>query len=164
MSIIQNPLNIIEGMPDSRFNTAGDLLRLTGDLDPTGQSGKVIGIGPGDVAVLVNAGSAGVTQYAFSYGDASPALIVTIPAGKIVYGVSINISVPFDGIGASLQIGDAGVADRLMTASQNEPSTVGAYSTSPSYLYGTATQLNLSITPGAGATQGSGLIILSIQT
>jgi hypothetical protein len=107
-------------------------------------------------------GSGGL-EYAFAYGDATPAVIVTAPAGKIIYGVEVHIVEPFNGVGASIIVGDAGDPDRLMAAHENEPSLVGANETNPAYKYATDTPVRLTINPGAGASQGSGLLTLNIQ-
>jgi hypothetical protein len=77
--------------------------------------------------------------------------------------VQIHIRVPFDGIGAALTVGDAGDTDRLMAAADNDPTAVGSYTTTPAYAYGSDTGLTLGITPGAGASQGAGVLVLYIQ-
>lgn len=99
----------------------------------------------------------------FAYGDATPATIATAIAGKLVYGVGLHIKTPFDGVGATLRVGDAGQLDRLMTTAENAPGQVGSSTTTPAHAYGADTQILLSITPGAGATTGSGVVILHIQ-
>ena len=108
------------------------------------------------------AGGAAV-EVAFSYGDATPVAAATALAGKLVYGVQIHIRIPFDGTGAVLTVGDVGDTDRLMAATDNDPASVGSYTTTPSYAYGSDTGLTLGITPGAGASQGAGVLVLYIQ-
>lgn len=102
-------------------------------------------------------------EFNFAFGDATPATVVIVPAGKLVYGVQIHIRVPFDGVGAALVVGDAAQADRLMKANENDVSSVGGNTTAPAHAYAVDTQVLLGITPGAGATQGSGILILNIQ-
>lgn len=108
------------------------------------------------------AGAASV-ELIFAFGDATPSPITTALAGKLVYSVQVHIRVPFDGAGAALTVGDAGQADRLMKASENDVLTVGANTTAPAHAYAVDTPLSLSITPGAGATQGAGVLVLGIQ-
>lgn len=103
-------------------------------------------------------------QLTFGYGDASPEFIVTVPAGKTVYNIQLVINEIFDGSNPSLTVGDDTLTVVLMTAAQNDPALVGSYSSSPSYTYGTATQVKLFIDPGAGATQGSGVVIVSMSS
>lgn len=110
----------------------------------------------------ISSGSAAV-EINFAFGDATPSAITTAAAGKLIYGVSLHIKTPFDGTGAALTVGDAGQFDRLMTSAENDPYTVGGNESHPSYAYGTNTAVVLSITPGAGATQGAGVLILYIQ-
>lgn len=50
---IQAILKGLNNQPDASFNSADELLRLSGDLDPSGQVGKAIGIGAGNVATLL---------------------------------------------------------------------------------------------------------------
>ncbi len=108
------------------------------------------------------AGGAAI-EVAFAYGDATPVAAATALTGRLVYGVQIHIRVPFDGIGAALTVGDAGDTDRLMAAADNDPTAVGSYTTTPAYAYGSDTGLTLGITPGAGASQGAGVLVLYIQ-
>ena len=100
----------------------------------------------------------------FSFGDATPALITTAPAGKMVYRVELYIDEVFDGVGAEVTVGDAGNPARLMNASENDLTQVCANETNPGEVYGTDTGIILSITPGSGATQGSGIVLVYIQS
>lgn len=108
------------------------------------------------------AGAASV-EINFAFGDATPVTVVTATANKLVYSVQIHIRVPFNGTGAALTVGDAAQPDRLMKATENDVLTVGANTTAPAYMYTVNTPLLLSITPGAGATQGAGVLVLGIQ-
>lgn len=108
------------------------------------------------------AGAASV-EINFSFGDATPSTVVTALAGKLVYGVQLHVKVPFNGTGAALVVGDAALANRLMTAAENDVTSVGSSTTAPAYAYAVNTPILLGITPGAGATQGSGVLVLSIQ-
>lgn len=119
-----------------------------GPPGPTGPAGP-----PGSVAV----------EAAFAFGDATPASVTTALAGKLVYGVELYIKTPFDGVGAQIVVGDAGQADRLMAAAENDLFAVGGNHSTPSHAYAVDTPVLLSITPGAGATQGAGVIVLRIQ-
>lgn len=105
----------------------------------------------------------GVIEINFAFGDATPASLVTALAGKMIYGVKVHVKVPFDGVGAQVTIGDVGDLDRLMMATENDLTSVGSSETNPAFAYGSDTALLLSITPGAGASQGSGLVTLNIQ-
>lgn len=106
---------------------------------------------------------AAAVEVAFAYGDATPVALTTALSGKLVYGVDLHIRVPFDGSGAALTVGDAGNTARLMAANENDPTAAGSYTTTPVYAYGSDTGLTLSITPGAGASQGAGVLVLYIQ-
>lgn len=105
----------------------------------------------------------GAVEIAFAFGDATPAMLLTAPANKTVYGVGIHLHTAFNGTGAALSIGDAGDPARLMAATANDPAAVGSYLTSPNHRYGVGTPLILTITPGGGATQGAGIVTLQVQ-
>lgn len=119
--------------------------------------------GPQGLMGLPGPAGGAAIEVAFSYGDATPVSAATALAGKLVYGVQIHIRVPFNGTGAALTVGDAGDTARLMAAVDNDPTAVGSYTTTPAYAYGSDTGLTLSITPGAGASQGAGVLVLYIQ-
>lgn len=108
------------------------------------------------------AGAASV-EINFAFGDATPVTVVTALANKLVYSAQLHILVPFNGVGAALTVGDAAQPDRLMKANENDVLTAGANTTAPAYAYAVNTPLLLSITPGAGASQGAGVLILGIQ-
>ena len=103
-------------------------------------------------------------QANFAYGDATPTPILTVTADKVVYSVELIITEPFDGTGASVTVGDAAVPDRLMATGENALTLVGSSTTAPAYGYGVDTPVLLSITPGAGASQGRGVIMIRVQS
>ena len=98
----------------------------------------------------------------FAYGDASPLALYTIPTSpaKTCWAVALAIDTPFNGTSPSLTIGDVGDADRLMAATQNDPTTAGTYTTNPAHVYAAGSVITLTIVPGAGASAGSGKIQL----
>lgn len=102
-------------------------------------------------------------QATHSYGDSTPAILGTVPANHTILSVEIAVIVPFDGVGAALAVGISGDIDDLMTTSQNDPTTQATYGTMPAITYGVDKQLILSITPGAGATQGQAIISISYE-
>lgn len=97
----------------------------------------------------------------FAWGDASPKPLVTVPAGGRVLVVRLVIDIGFDGVGAALSVGDAGNAERLMGAAENDPAMPGTYAAHPAVLPGAATLLTLTITPGEGVSQGAGAVIVT---
>ena len=109
---------------------------------------------------IPGAAGLGAIRKDFGFGDSTPDLIVMANAGDVVYEVEIVIMTPFDGTGAALTIGDSAQNDRLMQSTQNDPTTHATYSASPDYRYTAGTPINLYISPGAGATQGAGFILI----
>ena len=119
--------------------------------------------GPIGATGATGANGAGVTEIPFAFGDATPKTLLTVGAGKTVYGVAVHLYTGFDGTSPALQIGDAGDPARLMAASQNSPGDAGSYTTSPNHRYAGSTVLLLTITPGGGASQGAGIVTLQVQ-
>jgi hypothetical protein len=105
-------------------------------------------------------GGSSIAEIAFSYGDATPRTIHTTVDTRRVWQVLLAIDVPFNGASPSLAVGDAGDADRLMAATQNDPLTIGVYATQPAHEYASGTAITLTIVPGSGASAGSGKIQL----
>jgi hypothetical protein len=122
-----------------------EVIQVAGPQGPTGPSGQ-------GTAVSLN----------FSWGDATPALIATIPAGKTVFKVEVILLVAFD-VASTLTVGDAGNVQRLVDITDSDLTQTGGYQVNPNFLYNSLTDVNLYLTPGVGNTQGSGLILLYIQ-
>lgn len=108
-------------------------------------------------------GQGAAIEVPFSYGDATPEFLTTAQAGKLVYEVGILITTPFNGAGAALKIGSTLVTDGLMSQGENNPASAGTYETHPNVSFGGPAGVYLTIIPGAGASQGAGLITLIIQ-
>jgi hypothetical protein len=104
-----------------------------------------------------------VYEIPFHFGDASPELIGLLPAGAIVTSVQIVILTAFNGIGATLSVGSvAGSYIDLMNTIDINPNILSVWSTNPGIQYTPATNVYIAITPGSGATQGYGEVIVTI--
>lgn len=99
----------------------------------------------------------------FAWGDATPAVVGTIPAGRLVETVELAITTAFNGSSPALRVGRTGALDELMAAAQNDPTAIGGYEVTPLRKYDAATPILLSITPGSGASAGAGLLVLTFQ-
>ena len=99
----------------------------------------------------------------FAFGDATPKALDIAQAGKRIYSVGIHIFTPFDGAGAALAIGSAFASDELLAPHQVAPGEVGQFEVYPDAAYVSNTQLYLSITPGDGASQGAGQVLIVIE-
>ncbi len=120
-------------------------------------------IGPsGPVGPKGDAGSPGI-EVPFSFGDATPLGLAIAPAGKIIECVTIYLNVAFDGENPTLQIGDAEQLDALMSTAEVNPTEAATYQTTPGFAYEDDTEILLSIDPGLGASQGSGLVVIEMQ-
>ena len=109
-------------------------------------------------------GTSGITYHSFAYGDSSPSTLETVASGKAVVNAKILIEEAFNGTGASLKLGDVSDSESVMAATDNDPTTVGTYETSPAKSWGSNTALRLTITPGSGSSTGSGVVVLQIES
>lgn len=119
-----------------------------GSQGPRGADGR-----DGSIGTVIN----------FGFGDATPALLDVAAAGKRIYSVALHIHAGFDGSGAALQIGTAGDPGALLAAEQNDPTQAGQYVAYPDAAYPSDTSIYLTITPGSGASHGSGQVVLIIE-
>jgi hypothetical protein len=109
-----------------------------------------------------SSGSGAALVQAFSWGDASPAIITTVLANKTVFKVEIIILVGFDTL-STITVGDSTNTSRLLDASSVDAQNLGTYQTNPDFKYLANTAVNIYITPGIGNTVGNGLILIYIQ-
>lgn len=146
----------------------------------TFRSGQQITIEKKDVQVVIRGiqgpsgpqglqgipGSAGTPriEIPFSFGDATPTDLFMAVAGKLIERIAIFIETPFDGETPSLTIGDGDNPALLMNSFENNPSEEAAYQVTPNLYYETDMQVLLFISPGLGASQGSGLVVVEMQT
>lgn len=99
----------------------------------------------------------------FSYGDATPALIGTMSAGTRLFNVRLSIEAAFNGTGADISVGTLASPNLLADSAVIDPAVIAVFEFSPQNLFLVDTSVYLFITPGAGATAGSGSIILQRQ-
>lgn len=96
----------------------------------------------------------------FAWGDATPAVLLSVAAGAVIFSVTLVILESFDGTGAALSVGITGTSGLLLATNQCNPLVEGSYQSSPGYQFETPQILRLFITPGAGASKGNGVIII----
>lgn len=111
------------------------------------------------------AGSAGPVYLAappigFSFGDASPRVFPAADAARLVLSVSVNIVTPFDGVAPSLRLGTLEQPELLVAAAQIDLGSTTEFEFSPNRVLAAAQGFVLTLAPGAGATQGSGWIVI----
>jgi len=158
-------LTEVSAQPVVVESPAVEVVTLDGDSHVVDEVRDIQIVTVGEAGPRGATGAAGSdAQMNFAYGDATPAPIVTATASKVVYSVEVIITEAFDGAGAVVTVGDATVADRLMHADENTLTSIGSNTTAPAYNYNVDTPILLSIAPGAGASQGRGVVIIRIQS
>jgi len=88
------------------------------------------------------------------YTDVGANLIVKVPSGARVLRWKVYVSQVFDGVTPQAEIGDATDPDRHAPANEINLKKVGLYYGELLYLYGAATNVNLTLTIGGTPSQG----------
>lgn len=101
----------------------------------------------------------GRTIVGFSFGDA-PRTIYAVPDDRLAYLVRLVIDTPFDGAGAGIAVGTVADTGALMPTGANDPTVATSYEFTSNIELALGDSVQLTITPGSGATQGAGRIIL----
>jgi len=99
----------------------------------------------------------------FAYNEVSPILYLSVPANKLVLECRVIIETPFNGVGATLSIGDSANPESLLSITQNNPFEVGGYYTTPLKSYLVDTELQLFMNPGTDPSQGSGRFFILVE-
>ena len=98
---------------------------------------------------------------AISSAAATSGTIHTISNGRRVSFVTVTVVDPFDAP-ATIMVGDDSDNDRLMTVDQNDLTSVGDYSTTPSYTYSPGADTTIKYYfNAAGATQGNAIVAIT---
>lgn len=120
-------------------------------------------IGPkGDRGIPGPAGNA-VQAFQFSYGDATPAILVTAVSGQRILGVRLDILTAFNGVGAQLSIGTMADPQSVFPTTDNSALIVSSFDLKLNTLYSQDTDIFLWITAGQNASAGSGQVLIFIQ-
>jgi hypothetical protein len=134
---------------------------------PVGTNGQILSADSTSVTGLkwidASGTSPGFVEFPFNFGDASPRLVTTVLANKMVLSCSIRIITAFDGVGASLKVGSVAVSDDIMATDDSFPGVLSSWEANPNTIYGVDTNVYLTINIGAGGSAGSGLLILTLQ-
>ncbi|MCX7741061.1 MAG: hypothetical protein N2047_08570 [Meiothermus sp.] len=117
----------------------------------------------GILLVQPEGGAAEATlRQSFGYGMPSPVLLYTATAPKLLAALELDLRIPFNGSGAQLSVGQPGQPQRFMTPAENDPAFAAQYEVFPNLELAPGEAVYLFITPGAGATQGAGVVRLTL--
>jgi len=127
---------------------------VTQYLGPPGPPGATGATGPAGAS-----GAGQVAPIAFSFGDA-PHTIFTAPAAGVLSYVRVSIETPFNGVGASFELGTSIGDGSAMPSAYVDPHTVADYEHTPDLALTSGQHVYVTIIPGSGATAGNGVIFL----
>lgn len=89
-------------------------------------------------------------------------VIYTVSGGSRVTFVTVTVTEQFNGLNPTISVGDADDNARLMTEDQNDLTSLGVYSTTPSYIYSGGQDVNITFTfNAANSTSGKAVIAIS---
>lgn len=129
-------------------NTSVISIANAGTQGPPGPTGS-----PGNGAAI---------SHSFSWGDATPATILTAPAGKLIYEVRVVILTAFNAA-PLLSIGDVDNNSRLFSVDNLDSTAEGTYQSTKSHVYLSPTDIKLFLTIGSETSAGNGIILIYIQ-
>jgi len=139
-------------------------------LGSSAEDNFVIGTAEAPSLVVVAQGTPGPTgpagtaiaPYEFAYNEASPATVYVVPALALVSSIRIGVRTPFNGTGAALSVGIPGQPTLLMLTSDNDPTIAADYGVFTDIELPGGTPIQLYTTPGFGATQGAGVVLIDL--
>ena len=108
------------------------------------------------------ADGSGAITVPFEWNSISILPITVAVFDKAVLTVSVCLVEAFNGIGASLSVGDSGDHERLLASTLIDPGSIATFTVHPGDRYSSSTQVNLYITPGSAST-GSGVVSIEME-
>jgi hypothetical protein len=101
-----------------------------------------------------------IAPISFSYGDAPGVVFTPSEDGTLTYA-RVVFETAFDGASPAFKLGTLADDDCVMATHQNDPLEVGEYEVTADAPLVAGQSVYIAITPGAGASQGAGLIYLT---
>lgn len=101
-----------------------------------------------------------VPPISFAYGDAA-GIVYTAPSNGVFTVCRIDINTVFNGASPRIHVGIVGSIDALISYTQIDPTFVAKYEAAPDLFVTMGASVWLQIEPGAGATSGSGELLLN---
>ena len=95
----------------------------------------------------------------FSYGDA-PSVRWTATDAGLLTGVRVIIRTAFNGASPTLEVGVNADVDAALPAAFNDPTVAQEFENTPDIQMAPGDTVTLTISPGIGATQGNGVLLL----
>lgn len=115
-------------------------------------------------------GPPGPTQFItadvpFTFASASPVIVVpggSIPAGSRLISATVDVTTPFDGVGATAQLGVTGTPDAIIPPAEIDLSASAQY-TSFKALPLTPVDVILTLAPAASTTGAGSVVLVALR-
>lgn len=98
----------------------------------------------------------------FAHGDASPRLIHLLADTQLLASLQVVLTVPFNGESPAIRVRTQS-GQVLIETDQIAAGFSATYESTPGAVLPSGTGIYLEITPGAGATAGSGFVVLNLN-
>lgn len=141
------------------LNTSSGTLALTAAPSPALTLAIVQSL-KGDEGAPGVSGGGPTPPINFAFGDAPSMVFVPAVAGVVTI-VRVDIATPFDGTGAAIEVGTDADHTALMSSAFNDPTAIAEYELTVAVPLVAGEGVRLGITPGTGATRGSGTLFLT---
>lgn len=101
-------------------------------------------------------------EFSFTFASGSPFLLTPLRAGDRMMRAVVVIDTVFNGAGAGVQLGTAASPGGIFSTADIDVTVADYYQSLQIFQLAVTANLQLEITPGAGATQGSGRVLLEV--
>ncbi len=109
------------------------------------------------------AGNYTLTRVAFSWASPGIVTLVGLPVGTIIDGATVEVTTPFDGVGASLQVGTGATPGLFFGPGKTSLTLAKTFTNRLIHQAAVAESLILSLN-GAGSTVGSGFVSFHVRS
>jgi hypothetical protein len=109
------------------------------------------------------AGTENVGKVSFTYATVSPMILQALAPGSVIDRAAILIETPFNGVGATIELGTAASPGLVFAVGEVDLGKVGTYDDSELFPTVVAELLILTITPGT-STQGSAILVYKVRS
>jgi len=104
-----------------------------------------------------------VAVAAFTFATPSPLLIAPLFPASVINSAQVLISTTFNGAGASLALGVTGTPNLIFAPGDVTVTVADTYASAEVFGPALVGSVLLTIVPGAGATQGAGLVVVKLK-
>lgn len=108
--------------------------------------------------------STSTIKQVITFASVSPVVVTALSVGDVVVDVYVKVTTDFDGAAPEITVGTTATPDLYMAAGDSDLTATNTYQATPmDEVVGVATNLEVTVSGMAGATQGSALLVALIH-